>query len=74
MGELLTEIVQLLVGGITQVATGIGSGLQTLITNIFLTAEGGLSNFGGLIIIFGAISLALGLCYFVVNWLTSWGN
>lgn len=74
MTELLVEIVQLLVGGITQVATGIGGGLQQLVTNIFLTTDGALSNFGGLIIIFGGISLALGLCYFVVNWLTSWGN
>lgn len=74
MTELLTEIITLLVGGITQVASGIGGGLQTLVSSIFLTTEGGLSDFGGLIIVFGAISLALGLCYFVVNWLTSWGN
>lgn len=74
--ELLQEIITLLTSGITQFATGIGSGLQSLVTSIFVkTGEnGGLSDFGGLIVIFGAISLTIGLSYFVVNWLTSWGN
>lgn len=77
MSAILQEIISLLVAGITQFATGIGSGLQSLVTNIFIkTGESGnsLSEFGGLIVIFGAISLTIGLCYYVVNFLTSWGN
>lgn len=75
--NLLTEIIKILVGGITGVAEGIGSGLSTLATSIFLSGTGEsqtLSAFGALIIIFAGISLALALCRWVVNFLTSLGN
>jgi hypothetical protein len=78
MTELLTEIISLLTSGLTQMATGIGGGLQALVTNIFLeTGEGGatsLSVFGGVIIIFAGVSLAIGLSRFVVEWVSSLGN
>jgi len=77
MQAVLTEIVQLLTAGISGIASGIGSGLQALVTNIFLdTTQSGttLSTFGGVIVIFGAVALAIGLSRFIVNWLTSWGN
>ena len=78
MNAVLTEIINLLTAGISGMATGIGSGLQSLVSNIFLTTgEGGaqsLSTFGGVIVIFGAVALAIGLSRFIVNWLTSWGN
>lgn len=78
MSAVLQEIITLLTSGITQVATGIGSGLQALVSNIFLeTGTGGaqtLSVFGGMIVVFAGIALAIGLCRFVVNWLTSLGN
>ena len=73
---ILTAIIELLTGGITGVATGIGGGLSTLATSIFLTGSGEsqtLSVFGSLIIIFAGISLALGLCRWVVNFLSSLG-
>lgn len=77
MSALLTEIIQLLVGGISGVATGIGGGLSTLATSIFIAegAEGAktLSVFGGLIVIFAGISLAIGLSRWVVNFVTSLG-
>lgn len=76
MSAVLQEIITLLTSGITQVATGIGSGLQSLVTNIFLTTgeNPSLSVFGGMIVVFAGIALAIGLCRFVVNWLTSLGN
>lgn len=78
MTELLQEIVSLLVSGISQIATGIGSGLSELVQQIFVTVgENGatsLSTFGGVVIIFGGVALAIGLSRFVVNWLSSWGN
>lgn len=77
MQALLTEIIALLVGGISGVATGIGQGLSTLAQNIFLTGTGetqGLSVFGGLIVIFAGISLAIGLSRWVVNFVTSLGS
>lgn len=79
MSAVLQEIITLLTSGITQVATGIGSGLQALVTNIFLETDAqsgaqSLSVFGGMIVVFAGIALAIGLCRFVVNWLTSLGN
>lgn len=77
MSGVLTEIISLLTSGISGIASGIGGGLQSLVSNIFLnTTETGttLSTFGGVIVIFGAVALAIGLSRFIVNWLTSWGN
>lgn len=77
MSAILTEIISILVGGITGIATGIGQGLTNLVTSIFLQsgAEGAmeLSTFGGVIIVFAGISLAIGLSRWVVNWVTSLG-
>ena len=78
MSAILTEIITILVAGISGIATGIGEGLTTLVTSIFLEtgAEGAmtLSTFGGLIVVFAGISLAIGLSRWVVNWGTSLGN
>lgn len=74
---ILSEIITILVGGITGIAEGVGTGLSTLATAIFLTGEGesqALSVFGVLVVVFAGVALAIGLCRFVVNWLTSFGN
>lgn len=72
---MLTEIIEILTGGITGVASSVGSGLSTLAQSIFMSAEGdGLSQFGILIVTFAGISLALGLCRWVVNFVTSLGS
>lgn len=78
MTAVLTEFINLLTGGITGMASGIGSGLSELVTKVFLeTSEQGvvtgLSAFGGVIAIFGAISLAVGLSTLVVKWVMSIG-
>ena len=74
---ILTQIIEILVGGIAGVADGVGVGLSTLAEKIFLVAgEGGaqtLSVMGTLIVVFAGISLALGLCLWVLNFLTSLG-
>ena len=78
MTTILQEIIALLVAGITGLASGIGAGLTELVQAIFLkvsetgTVEG-LSTFGGLIVVFAGISLAIGLSKWVVNWVTSLG-
>ena len=77
MTAVLTEIISLLVGGITGIATGIGQGLSGLVTSIFLEGEGdamGLSVFGGVIVVFAGVSLAIGLSRWVTNWVTTLGN
>lgn len=78
--SLLTEIISILVAGISELAAGIGAGLSELVTSIFLSGTGTtddpytLSIYGGIIIIFAAISLAIGLSRLVVSWLQSFGN
>lgn len=78
MTAVLTEIIEILVGGISGIASGIGAGLTSLVTSIFLeTSEGGaqtLSVFGGVAIVFAGVSLAIGLSRWVVEWVTSLGN
>lgn len=78
--QIMQAVIEILVGGITQVAQGIGSGLSTLAQSVFLvtTGEGAsakteLSTFGVLIIVFAGISLAIGLSRWVVNFVASLG-
>lgn len=77
MSAVLQEIITLLTSGISQMATGIGTGLQSLVNAIFLDTSGStpaLSTFGGIIVVFAGIALAVGLCRWVVNFVTSLGN
>ena len=78
MNAILTEIINLLTGGITGIASGIGSGLSTLAQSVFLTGNATdgykLSVFGALVAIFGGISLAIGLSRLVVRWVSSLGG
>jgi len=77
MTAVLQEIIGLLTSGISSLASGLGSGMQALVSNIFLeTGQSGttLSTFGGMIVIFGAISLTIAISKWVTSWLTSWGN
>lgn len=75
--QILQAIIEILVGGITGIGQAIGSGLSTLATSIFLQTTGDtttLSVFGGLIIVFAGISLAMSLTRWVLNYLTSLGR
>lgn len=76
--QIMQSVIEILVGGITQVAQGIGSGLSTLAQSVFLTTTGEgaqttLSTFGVLIVVFAGISLAIGLSRWVVNFVASLG-
>ena len=75
--QIMQSVIEILVGGITQVAQGIGSGLSTLAKSVFLTSTGDgqetLSTFCVLIIVFAGISLAIGLSRWVVNFVASLG-
>ena len=76
MSSILTEIVSLLVGGISGIASGIGSGVSTLVNSIFVDSTGttpALTAFGGIVVVFAGVSLAIGLCRWVMNFLTSLG-
>lgn len=78
--QIMQAIIEILVGGITEVAKGIGGGLSTLAQSVFLTTTGegvsattSLSTFGVLIVVFAGISLAIGLSRWVVNFVASLG-
>lgn len=79
--EIVSAIVQILVAGITKMGEGIGQGLSSLTSSIFMQTVGegasattSLSVFGTLIIVFAAIALAMSLTRWVVNFVTSLGN
>ena len=78
--QILTSIIEILVGGITGIASGIGQGLSTLVTDIFVTGAGttespyALTVFGTVIVVFAGIALAIGLCRLVVKWISTLGG
>lgn len=79
--SILTEIITLLVGGITGMAKGIGEGLAQIANSIFLqtTGEGAtavttLSTFGTMIVVFAGVSLAIGLVRWGLGFFTSFGQ
>ena len=80
MSTVLQEIIQILVSGITDLATGIGNGLKALVEAIFLSGAGTqadpytLSTFGGMVVVFAGIALAVGLSRWVMNFVTSLGK
>lgn len=79
MTAILTEFIQLLVGGISELAQGIGSGVNGFVKDLFLITESngsvtGLSTFGGVVAIFGGIALAVGITTLIFNWIRSIGN
>lgn len=78
--QIMQAIIEILVGGISGVATGIGQGLSTLAQSVFLQTTGtgesattSLSIFGVLVVVFAGISLAIGLSRWVVNFVASLG-
>lgn len=73
---LLQEILSLLTGGFTTIATNMGTGIASMVTSIFMTGANTwtLNVFGTLVVVFGAVSLSLSLFRWVLNFVTSWGN
>lgn len=79
MATALTEFIELLVGGIQSLATGIASGVSSMAQALFLEvseqgAVTGLSVFGGIVGIFAGVALAVGLTTKVFIWVTSLGK
>lgn len=79
MATVLTEFINILVGGVTQMATGLAGGIVAMVKALFLEvseqgAVTGLSIFGGVIAIFAGISLAVGITTRVYLWVTSLGH
>ena len=78
MSSVLSQFVELLVGAIQSLGTGIAAGVVNMAKALFLVeTEGtitGLSIFGGLVAIFAGIALAVGITTRVYLWVTSLGK
>lgn len=78
MASALSQFVDILVGGIVDLAEGIAQGVSTMAEKLFLTvSEGtvtGLSTFGGIVAIFAGLALAVGITTRVYLWITSLGK
>ena len=79
MSNVLQQFVDLLVGGIVDLAEGIATGVSTMAKALFLDVaqDGtvtGLSIFGGIVAIFAGLALAVGITTRVYTWITSLGN
>ena len=77
MTAVLQEIITLLTSGLTQMAQGIGGGFNAFMQNIFLTTSEGstsLSVTGGIIVVFAAIALSIGLGRLIANYLFGLGK
>lgn len=74
--QIVQAIIEIMIAGITGVATGIGAGFSELAQNIFLTTVGDattLSVFGSLVVVFAGISLALGQrLLYMVTYIENW--
>lgn len=77
MVAVLTEIISILTGGLTGMASGIGTGITAFVEKMFLNvSESGaysLNVTGGIIAVFAGISLAVSLGRLVWRMLTSLG-
>lgn len=79
MVQVLQAFVEILVGGIQSLATGIAQGIVAMAKALFLEtteagAISGLSVFGGIVGIFAGLALAVGITTRVYTWVTSLGN
>ena len=77
MSTIVVEAIEILVSGIVPYAQGIGEGLGALVKAMFVDeSEAGvkkLADFGGIALVFAAVSLATGLSRWFLNWITSLG-
>lgn len=79
MTAILSQIIEILVGGLTSFGTGIGSGIQSIVQSLFVSVDSGtgaqsLTIFGVLIVTFAAISLAVGITRRLFSWVTTLGG
>lgn len=69
--NLVAKIVGILVSGLQSMITGLAGGVTTGVTALFVNGEGDLTNFAEVTISFGAVSLGMALCYWVVSFIRS---
>lgn len=70
---ILAEIVSLLVSGISDFGTGLAQGINGFVQSLFISASGGLSTTGIVVVIFAGIALVTGITALIWNWITTLG-
>lgn len=74
---ILTAIIEILTGGLTEIGGAVGQALSSLANSVFIDSSGTtptLSTFGSLVVVFAGISLGLALVRWVINFITSLGQ
>lgn len=74
---IISEVITILTGGITQMASAIGSGVSDFVSNIFFTGTGdqqSLSVFAVVTLVFAGVALAIGLGRLILHWLSTLGG
>lgn len=70
---ILQEIVSLLTSGISTFGAGLASGINGYVQSLFVSASGGLSVTGTVVVIFAGIALVTGITALIWNWITTLG-
>lgn len=80
MLNVLQQFVEILVGAIENLATGVASGIAKMASALFLETNAetgavtGLSVYGGIVAIFAGLALSIAITTRVFTWITSLGN
>lgn len=75
--SIVKAILDILLSGLTDTATAMGKGINDFITSLFVTVGDTattLTIFGQVALAFMGVALALGLCYGILNFVTTMGK
>ena len=75
--SIVKAILDILLSGLTETATSMGKGINDFITSLFVSvteSAASLTIFGQVALAFMGVALALGLCYGILNFVTSMGK
>lgn len=76
IAQTVQAICEGLVSGIASIATGIASGVKDFVTGLMYTTSGNtteLSSFMAVVVVFGAVALAIAITTLVFNWIKNLG-
>lgn len=75
--DIVQDVVDILVAGITNLGAGIGSGIQSFVTSLAFTGTGSdqtLSVYFVMVLVFAGVALAVSLTTRIFSWLSNLGN
>lgn len=77
--SILSQIIEILVGGLSSFGTGLGQGIQSIVQSLFISIDTGtgaqsLTVFGILVTVFAAIGLCVGITRRLFNWVITLGG